>query len=101
VAVKIRLMGLPAEVTTVLQALHDTRALELIEVSDPYPNRGDSRLVRVYIQAQPRAGTPVPSRTWDEVKATLFAGRDEELRAAEEQRRDEICPYCEDPDRWP
>jgi hypothetical protein len=98
---KIRLMGLPSEITTVIQALHDTGALDLTEVSDPYPNRGDSRLVRVYIQAQPRAITPVTSRTWDEVKARLFAGRGEEPRAAEEQPRDENCPYCEDPDRWP
>jgi hypothetical protein len=52
---KIRIMGLPAEVSTVIQALTDTGALDLIEVSDPYPNRGDSRLVRVYIEAQPRS----------------------------------------------
>jgi hypothetical protein len=98
---KIRLMGLPAEVTTVLLALDDTRALDLTEVSDPYPDRGDSRLVRVYIQAQPRAGTPATSRTWDEVNGRLSAGRDDEPRAAEEQPRDQGCPFCEDPDRWP
>jgi hypothetical protein len=72
---KIRLMGLIAEVATVLQALNDTGTLDLIKVSDPYLNGGDSRLVRIYIEAQ--------------------------LRAAEEQLRDEICPYCEDSDRWP
>jgi len=30
-------------------------ALDVIEVSSPYPNRGDSRIVRVYIEAQFRA----------------------------------------------
>jgi hypothetical protein len=53
--VKIRIMGLPAEVTTIIQALSDTGAVDLIEVSGPYPNRGDSRMVRVYIEAQPRS----------------------------------------------
>jgi hypothetical protein len=56
---KIRIMGLPAEVTAVIQALNDTGSLDLIEVSDPYPNRGDSRMVRVYIEAQPRPGNEV------------------------------------------
>jgi hypothetical protein len=49
---KIRLMGLPAEVSTVLQALTDTGTLDLIEVSGPYPNRGDSRMVRLYVEVQ-------------------------------------------------
>ena len=49
---KIRIMGLPAEVTAVIQALSDAEFLDLIEVSDPYPNRGDSRQVRVYAEAQ-------------------------------------------------
>ena len=49
---RIRITGLPAEVTPVIQALTEARTLDVIEVSDPYPNRGDSRLVRVYIQAR-------------------------------------------------
>jgi hypothetical protein len=56
---KIRIMGLPAEVTAVIQALTETGALDLIEVSDRYPNRGDSRMVRVYIEAQPRSRSGV------------------------------------------
>ena len=52
----IRIMGLPAEITPVIQALTDAEDLEVIQVSDPYPNRGDSRMVRVYIQARPRSG---------------------------------------------
>ena len=52
----IRIMGLPAEITPVIQALTDADGLEVIQVSEPYPNRGDSRMVRVYLQAQPRPG---------------------------------------------
>jgi hypothetical protein len=48
---KIRITGLPAEVTLAVQALKNTDSLDLTEVSDSYPNRGDSRLVRVYIEA--------------------------------------------------
>jgi hypothetical protein len=47
---KIRI-SLPAEVAPVIEALNAADHLDLIEVSDPYPNRGDSRLVRVYIEA--------------------------------------------------
>ena len=45
---KIRLMGLPDEVgpaTDVLRELFD-----VISVSDPRPNRGGSREVRVYLE---------------------------------------------------
>ena len=49
---KIRITGLPAEVTQAITLLTATEALDLTEVSDPYPNRGRSRLVRVYIDAQ-------------------------------------------------
>ncbi len=51
---KIRLMGLPAEVTPIVKALQQTEALDVLQVDGPYPNRGDSRLVRVYIEAQLR-----------------------------------------------
>jgi hypothetical protein len=54
---KIRITGLPAEITGAVQALTDADGLDVIQVSAPYPNRGDSRLVRVYIQAQLPAGT--------------------------------------------
>jgi len=49
---KIRIMGLPSEVTQTLQAIRQTRTLDVIQVDGPYPNRGDSRLVRVYIEAR-------------------------------------------------
>jgi hypothetical protein len=87
---KIRITGLPAEITPVIEALNDAASLDVTEVSDPDPNRGDSRTVRVYITARPHAGSPASLRTWHEVKAELFAGRDEELRAAEEQLRAKI-----------
>ncbi len=51
---KIRLMGLPTEVTPAVEALQQTEALDVLQVDGPYPNRGDSRLVRVYIEAQLR-----------------------------------------------
>ena len=49
---KIRLMGLPAEVDSTLQIIQATTTLDVIQIDGPYPNRGDSRLVRVYIEAQ-------------------------------------------------
>jgi hypothetical protein len=58
---KIRIMGLPGEVIPVIKALVDAEGLEVIEVSDSYPNRGDSRMVRVYIEAQPRSATEAVS----------------------------------------
>ncbi len=52
---KIRLSGLPAEVGQAVSALRDADALDVIEVSSPYPNRGDSRIVRIYLEAKLRA----------------------------------------------
>ena len=55
VAVKLRLMGLPAEVDQAVTVLSDARAFDVVQVDGPYPNRGNSRLVRVYIEVQLRA----------------------------------------------
>jgi len=52
---KIRLMGLPAEIEPVLTQIQDIRNLDVIQVDGPYPNRGDRRMVRVYIEARLRA----------------------------------------------
>jgi hypothetical protein len=49
---KIRLMGLPAEINQAVTVLNDADSLDVLQVSDPYPNRGDSHMVRVYIEAQ-------------------------------------------------
>ncbi|MGK5553981.1 hypothetical protein ACSNOI_20410 [Actinomadura kijaniata] len=51
--IRIRLMGLPDHVTAVLAHLRQT--LDVVEVSDLYPCRGESRNVRVYLTAQPPA----------------------------------------------
>jgi hypothetical protein len=52
---KIRLSGLPAEIDQAVSILAGTPALDVIEVSSPYPDRGDSRIVRACIEARFRA----------------------------------------------
>jgi hypothetical protein len=52
---KIRLMGLPAEVDQAVIIIYDAKAFNVIQVDGPYPNRGDSRMVRLYIEAQLRS----------------------------------------------
>jgi len=49
---KIRLTGLPAEIGQAIKALRDLPGLEVIQADGPYPNRGDSRMVRIYIEAR-------------------------------------------------
>jgi hypothetical protein len=49
---KIRLMGLPAEIDQAIRALRDISDLDVIQADGPYPNRGDSRIVRMYIEAR-------------------------------------------------
>jgi hypothetical protein len=55
--VKIRIMGTPAEAAsmvdllTQLSDMSDT-GLEILETSRPVPNRGTSKLVRVYVEAR-------------------------------------------------
>ena len=60
---KIRLTGTLDELRSASALLGET--FELLEVSEPYPNRGNSRLYRVYAEAEigPR---PTP----DEVRPT-------------------------------
>jgi hypothetical protein len=68
---KIRLMGLPDEVTQLLQALTETPDLDLIEVNGPYANRGASRMVRIYIEARlsPENRTPRPGNGRKELRS--------------------------------
>jgi hypothetical protein len=47
--VKIRLEGTPQECQ---QAPRLAELFEVVSVSDPYPNRGASRLVRVYVEVR-------------------------------------------------
>lgn len=51
---KIRLMGLPAEVDQAVTVISDAKPFDVVQVDGPYPNRGNSRLVRIYIEAQLR-----------------------------------------------
>ena len=46
---KIRIMGLPAEVDQAVAAINGTASFDVIQVDGPYPNRGNSCMVRVYI----------------------------------------------------
>jgi len=48
---------LPAEIDQAVSILYGVQALDVIEVSNPYLNRGDSGIVRVYIEAQLCPGT--------------------------------------------
>lgn len=47
---KIRLMGLPDQVDTAIARI--ATVLDVVEVSEPYKNRGDSQLVRRYMEVQ-------------------------------------------------
>jgi hypothetical protein len=54
--VKVRLWGTPAEVD---QAVHRlVEVFDVVAVSGPYPDRGASVLVRVYLEVRP---DPTPS----------------------------------------
>lgn len=55
--VKIRLQGLPNEVAAVADALEATGCV--LERSEPYANRGSSRYVRVYIEAEACGAAPL------------------------------------------
>ena len=49
---KIRLMGLPSEVDQAVTIIRDAKIFDVVQVDGPYPNRGRSRLVRIYVEAQ-------------------------------------------------
>ncbi len=54
---KIRIMGTRKEAEDAVKVLH--LAFDVLEVSDFRPNRGDSQLGRVYVEANPPAD-PLP-----------------------------------------
>jgi hypothetical protein len=62
--VKVRLHGIPAEVAEATRRL--VEVLDVVAVSEPYPDRGASALVRVYLEVRldpPGPATPPsPSR---------------------------------------
>ena len=49
---KIRLMGLPAEVGQAVTIINDAKIFTVTQVDGPYPNRGRSHMVRCYIEVQ-------------------------------------------------
>jgi hypothetical protein len=61
--VKIRLEGTPTECDQAAPRLAEV--FDVVSVSDPYPNRGRSQLVRVYVEV--RLG---PQRNVDHDRAT-------------------------------
>jgi hypothetical protein len=57
--VKVRLWGTPAEVDQATRRL--VEVLDVVAVSGPYPDRGPSVLVRVYLKVRPAPTSPTPS----------------------------------------
>jgi hypothetical protein len=59
--VKIRLVGTLEECLDAQERL--TRVFEIVEISRPYPSRGQSRLVRVYVELRldPERPPPTPA----------------------------------------
>jgi hypothetical protein len=56
---KLRLQGTPAECAKLCFLLrYGPPDLEIVEASHPYPNRGDSHQVRVYLEARFPEGLP-------------------------------------------
>jgi hypothetical protein len=49
---KIRIMGLPAEVDQAAIIIRDATIFDIVQVDGHYPNRGRSRMVRLYIEAR-------------------------------------------------
>ena len=49
---KIRLMGLPGEVDQAVTVISDAKGLDVVQVDGPYPNRGRSHMVRLYVEVQ-------------------------------------------------
>jgi hypothetical protein len=62
--VKVRLWGTPAEVDQAARRL--VEVLDVVAVSGPYPDRGASVLVRVYLEVRPdpaaTTSRPPPAR---------------------------------------
>jgi hypothetical protein len=62
---KVRLQGTPAECAKLTFLLrYGPPDLEVVEVSQPYANRGDSQQVRVYLEARFPEGLPPLDRTF-------------------------------------
>jgi hypothetical protein len=61
----VRLVGTQAECARLVMLLRfGPPDLEVVEVSRPYPNRGDSQQVRVYLELRFPQGLPPVDRTF-------------------------------------
>jgi hypothetical protein len=47
--IKVRLHGLEADIAPFVDHLQQDKHLEVLQVTKPYPDRGSSRYVRVYV----------------------------------------------------
>jgi hypothetical protein len=64
-AMKIRLMGTEAECARLTFMLRcGPPELDVLEVSEPRPNRGDSKQVRVYLEVRLQDVNPLVDRTF-------------------------------------
>ncbi|MCP9947339.1 hypothetical protein [Actinomadura madurae] len=79
---KIRLMGLPDETDAAVEALRG--GFDVLEVSAPRRNRGDSALVRVYVEVRLSRGRPVQD---DTTSASASSVPDEPEHLAAQLRR--------------
>lgn len=59
---KIRLEGTKGECEVALAAITRSQTLTVVEASDPYPNRGRSVLVRVYLDVRIQQNRPAGPR---------------------------------------
>jgi hypothetical protein len=57
--VKIRLMGTPGECAAGVEVIRVSGRFDVVDVSGSYPNRGDSQLVRVYVETRTAQGPEV------------------------------------------
>jgi len=73
--VKIRLEGTPTECEQAAPRLAEV--FDVVSVSDPYPNRGRSLLVRVYVEVRLGAERDVDHDATTTLRATIHrAGRE-------------------------
>ncbi len=56
---RVRLHGTPGEVAEATRRL--VQVLDIVAVSGPYPDRGQSALVRVYLEVRLHPTSPTPS----------------------------------------
>jgi hypothetical protein len=103
---KIRLMGLPAELTQAVTILRTVKALDIIEISSPRSNRQGTWCDDKCVDCNAWPGeVHTPKCGARDSGQEIWPGFRPHSRLVriyiEAQLRDETCPCCEDPDRWP